>query len=330
MNIMYFHKINVPTEAPKPEWFKDVTKLKFRTIIVKRIIVKRVDSINTTNKYGQIVNTVRAVGSDSVNKENIKESILSEGILDGSMPQFVLESGDLLEGFTRQSVYEDIGQIYTVVAECQLKDGFTIEEAKDEVGLGLNNHPSSKKHSLADFKKRCLQFIDRQKNRNIEVSKDDCREWFNNISHSFTEKRVNDTIDSIFDDKVASATMSKFNNNTASKLAEKLSGEKKVNAYDNKTGASFEKSFMNSIDEYDLYGRCSPFVSYLKSTTSENAHAQRKKNKDKIDKVKRVLKERLLPQFRYHQDNGTLDEWDPWPFLGHLPQMIDKETDLIA
>lgn len=326
-----FHKFQAPTECPKVEWFKDATKLghKFKSIRVIRLEKRRVDSIITTNKHGQIVNTARAVGSDSVNKQDLIESFLSRGVLDDSLPPFILVSGELFEGFTRQDSLLEIGQQEWIYVVCELNDGFTIEDAKDEIGLGLNDHVPSKRHNMNDFKKRLKKWINRRTNQGISTNEDDCQKWFNNICHSFTQKKVTGAIESVLEAEVAAESMTPFTKPNAIKKALKLTGLEKVYAFDNKTGASFETMLMSMFREYDEFGVCSPCVSYLKDTIAENSFKQRLENEKKVELFNKVLVERLLPQYNLHKKNGTLDQFKPVHLIGHLPQMIDVETDEI-
>jgi len=328
---MIFHKFQAPTECPKVGWFKDATKLghEFKSVRIICLEKRRVDSIITTNKHGQIVNTARAVGSDSANKQDLIESFLSRGVLDNSLPPFILVSGELFEGFTRQDSLLEIGQQEWIYVVCELNDGFTVEDAKDEIGLGLNDHVPSKRHNPNDFKKRLKNWIARRKNKGISTNEDDCQEWFDNISHSFTQQKVTDIIQGVFKSAHAAEFMTPFTKSQACKKARSLTGLEKVYAFDNNTGASFETSLMSMFREYDEFGVCSPCVSYLKNTLAEDAFKQRLENEKKVELFNRVLLERLLPQYNFHKKNGTLDQFKPIRLIGHLPQMIDVENEIV-
>ena len=96
-----------------------------------------------------------------------------------------------------------------------IRDRYDIEDLKDEVGLGCNDHMQSKRATGSDYAKRLKKYIDRTNN----VQRDDCFEWFDGIKHSLTDKNIEKIISEVYDLKLAASTMESFD--SSSKKAQK-------------------------------------------------------------------------------------------------------------
>ena len=89
---------------PKINWFPDPHGLQFSSVEIIGYELRKVSSVFTQNAKGQVLNTARSVGTDKVNAQGIRESFLSKGLCTSQLPPVILETGELIDGFTRNSV----------------------------------------------------------------------------------------------------------------------------------------------------------------------------------------------------------------------------------
>ena len=141
---MKFEKISVPCGVPNLGWFKNLELPEFQTANVLGLEIRDCSSIIYTNSQGQEINVVRSTGTDYVNREKIKNSIEVNGIQVDVTPPVILSDGTSVDGFTRGGAFKVLGQEKWVYLVVGLKLGFSIEDLKDELGLGCNNHSPSK------------------------------------------------------------------------------------------------------------------------------------------------------------------------------------------
>ena len=317
MSISEFRAFNFPCEVPEISWWKNTKIPKFRTVKSLGFKVVPVGDIHYTNSSGQVNNSARSIGTDNVNFAAIKNSFENQGINPNFLPPVILEYyvdgnhvWELLDGFTRHSVLVDKSQEKFVYLVVTLKEGFSIDDARDEVGLGCNNHPQSKKHTLLDFKKRL-------------------KKWINRIPNSFSEKDIVDTVDKVLNEKLAAETTESFTNKTAKiRGAKLLNTNRVVYAFDNKTGASLESCLGQVIKHYMENLEVPEVVGFTKKVPSEEVESVRKNMQQEVDNLNQGL--RLIARNFLAADKRK--EGDSYEFIklkGFLPQIVDVEDDII-
>lgn len=328
------HKIDFAKgEVPQLSWWDNISIPEWKHLKNTRIELLDLNSIVYKNEKGQVVNTARALGVDGKNASNIKESLLSKGVNDKYLPGVVIgDSLEQIDGFTRGSVlnelYSSADNPKWVFVVGDLAEGSSIEDAKDELGLGLNDHDPSLKSSIEDFKSRLNGWIDRQERK---VTIKECKEWVNSINNSFTDEKVativNDTLNAIETNK----SMEPFGSVKAKKRAAELLNLKKndVLAFDNRTGASFDKCVISLFKHYDKYNQFPTVVGYLTRTQSKDALSQRIKLKKNVDQMNSTLKT-MFKEYSAAKDRGEEDEFEVMKLEGFLPQVLGREDDIVT
>lgn len=303
--------------APQVEWYSDLEFPEFRTVNVLRLEVRDVDSIVYVNDKGQIVNLAREVGTDKVNASGIKSSLTTQGLCVNEIPPIILNDGRLIDGYTRQSVIVDMKQETWVYLVVELKDGFTIEDAYDEVGLGANNHLTSKPATIQDFKKRLGAWINRQ---NAVPSLHECISWFNSISHSFDSKQVKKACEDVINKHLTSVTMESFDAKTAASLGAEILGlqGQKVLALNNSNDTYIKRLVYEQLMHFDSTGNVAPVVGFLDKVSAEDATDSRKEMRKLAAKVNRAFAKLIV---KYQED----PEFVFFPFEGCLGQQIEVE-----
>lgn len=302
---------------PQVSWYSELLFPVYRTVKVIGFQSRQTDSIIYVNEKGQIVNLCRYTGTDNVNAAGIKSSYQKNGLCVTEVPPIILNDGRLIDGYTRQSVIVDMGQDTWVYLVVELKDGFTIEDAYDEVGLGANNHLTSKPAGIQDFKKRLGAWMHRQ---DVMPTLHDCITWFNNISHSFDDNQVKKACEDVINKHLASVTMESFSAKTAAILAAEilhLEGEK-VLAFNNSNTTYFERVVYDQLMHFDETGSVAPVVGFLDKVAAEDADSARKALRKKAAKVNRAFAKLIV---KYQED----PEFVFFPFEGCVGQQIEVE-----
>jgi len=327
---------NFPCDVPELSWWSLSLIPNFRTVKSLGYQNLEVGAVKCTNSSGQINNSARSLGTDNVNFAALLNSFRNEGINTSFLPPVVLKYYDedgnlvleLLDGFTRNSVLSSLGQETFTYLVVELNDGFTIDDARDEVGLGCNNHPQSKKHSLADFKKRLANWTKTRAVNGEETTPEDATSWFNRILHSFSEKEVAETVDKVLNEKRAADTMQSFTNRTAKKRgAELLQTNREVFAFDNKTGASLSTCLLGVIKHFKKTGGENPdVVGFLKQCPAEDAEHVRKQLEKEVEEANQGLR-MLARNFLAAENRGEGDSYKFIKLKGFIPQIVNVETD---
>lgn len=302
---------------PQAEWYSSLPFPNFRTVTCLRYEVRDVDSIVYVNDKGQIVNLARETGTDNVNAAGIRSSLQTRGLCVTEVPPIILNDGRLIDGYTRQSVIVDMNQDTWVYLVAELNPGYTIEDAYDEVGLGANNHLTSKPATIQDFKKRLGAWMNRQE---VTPTLHDCIAWFNNIPHSFDDKQVKKACEDVINKHLTSVTMESFNAKTAATLGAEILGRQgeKVFAVNNSNSTYFERVVYDQLIHFDETGSVAPLVGFLDKVSAEDANLNRKNLRKKVAKVNRALAKLVV---KYQED----PEFMFLPFEGCLGQQIQVE-----
>jgi len=303
--------------TPKVEWFSELEFPVFRTVRFLGLEVRNVDSIVYVNDKGQIVNLARETGTDNVNAAGIKSSLLAQGLCVTEVPPIILNDGRLIDGYTRQSIIVDLKQDRWVYLVAELNDGFSIEDAYDEVGLGANNHLTSKPATIKDFKKRLSSWMNRQ---DSVPSLQDSINWFNSIPHSFDDKQVRKACEDLINKHLTSVSMESFNAKTAAAIGSEILGVegKKVLAINNSNTTYFERVVFDQLMYFDETGDVAPVVGFLDKVSAEDADLSRKNIRKKAAKVNRAFAKLIV---KYQED----PEFVFFPFEGCLGQQVGVE-----
>jgi len=331
---MSVHKINFSKdEVPKLSWWDNLIIPKFNHLKNIELKILKVDSVVCKNEKGQVINTARALGVNKVNASNIRENLLAKGVNTDYIPGVVIrDTLELIDGFTRQSVLDELEQSEWVYVVGDLAKGSTIEDAKDELGLGLNDHDPSLKSDNSDFRSRLRGWIERQddydpeaENPSIPTFKE-CKDWVNAISHSFTQESVSRIVSETINGIETDFSMESFDKVSAKKRGAKLLDLKKndVLTFDNKSGASFDRCFIDLIKHYDKYNQFPVVVGFTNRTPSKDALSTRIRMKKMVDSYNETIR-CMFKEYRAAEKRGDATEFEVIKLKGFLPQIIDGE-----
>ena len=288
---MKFQKISVPCGVPKLDWFKNLELPKFRTANVIGLEIRDCSSIIYTNDKGQEINVARSTGTDYVNRERIKTSIEVNGIQIDVIPPVILRDGTSVDGFTRGGALKVLEQEKWVYLVVGLKDGFSIEDLKDVLGLGCNDHSPSKPSTEDDFEVRLRNWILRQES---SPTVQECMNWWNSISHSFSQKIVENRCNKVVNNIMASSSMVSFNKVEAETVAKKILKEKlpenaAVIAINNGNKTYYLRAFFEALQVVSN-GKVPVPVGFLQNVTAEKADDERKKLTKEIAKLNKMFR----------------------------------------
>jgi hypothetical protein len=288
---MKFEKISVPCGIPKLDWFKNLELPKFRTANVIGLEIRDCSSIIYTNDKGQEINVARSTGTDYVNREKIRNSIEVNGIQIDAIPPVILPDGTSVDGYTRGGALNGLKQEKWVYLVVGLKPEFSIEDLKDELGLGCNNHSPSKPATEDDFEVRLRNWIARQED---SPTVQECMNWWNSIPHSFSQKVVENRCNKVVNNIMASSSMVSFSKEAAETLAKKILKQKlpenaAVIAINNKNKTYYQRAFFEALQA--VADGKDPFpVGFLQNVTAEKADDERKKLTKEIAKLNKMFR----------------------------------------
>ena len=288
---MKFQKISVPCGVPNLEWFENLELPEFRTVNVIGLEIRDCSSVIYTNDRGQEINVARSTGTDYVNREKIKNSIEVNGIQVDVIPPVILSDGTSVDGFTRGGALKVMGQEKWVYLVVELRDEFNIEDLKDELGLGCNNHSPSKPATEEDFEVRLRNWIVRQEKT---PTVQECMNWWNSIQHSFSQKVVENRCTKVVNNIMASSSMVSFNKEAAETVAKKILKEKLpensvVIAINNGNTTYLKRALFESLEAVSE-GKIPFPVGFLQNVTAEKADAERKKLTIQIAKYNKMFR----------------------------------------
>jgi hypothetical protein len=318
---MKFEKINVPCGVPNLDWFKNLELPTFRTAKVVGLEIRDCSSIIYTNDKGQEINVARSTGTDYVNREKIRNSIEVNGIQVDVIPPVILPDGTSVDGFTRGGALKVLEQEKWVYLVVDLKDGFSIEDLKDELGLGCNNHSPSKPATEDDFEVRLRNWIARQES---SPTVQECMNWWNSIPHSFSQKVVENRCNKVVNNIMASSSMVSFNKEAAETLAKKILKEKlpensAIIAINNGNTTYYKRAFFEAL-EVVAEGKVPFPVGFLQNETAERADDERKKLTKQVAKLNKMFR---VAAEKYNND----PTFELLSIEGFVPQALNLEDD---
>ena len=302
---------------------------KYRTVDIVGIKNLPVDSIKFKNSNGQIINLARSTGTDKENVKGLKESFIIQGWDVSKVPPIVEENDDTLyDGFSRHEALLDKDHQESPYLVVKRKSEFTVDDVIDEIGLGANNHSQSRKATMIDFKKRFESFVIRQKRDGKEVTTNDGIEWFASIPNAFSDEKILDAIEDVFSVEKARQNMEAFTKRQAQeKGAELLNLDRsKVFAINKQKGGRsrtyLQRVAIDIIEYYKEHADVPSVVGFLSKVEAEESRAQRKELEKDIEAINRAMSS-LADCYKRDPDFNFIK------LVGHLPQVIDEETDLI-
>ena len=326
---MKFHQFNPPCDEIDVALFENLQLPKYRTVDVIGIKELDVDSINFKNSNGQIINLARSTGTDKDNVSQLQESLANEGWDLTKVPPIVEEkSFTLFDGFSRHEALLNLQQQKAPYLVVERKEGFTVDDVIDEIGLGANNHSQSKRASIVDFKKRFRAFVIRENEAGREVKLEDGRKWFDSIPNPFNDAKIDLAIEDVFAKEKARKNMESFTKKIAEEKAASLLNVGKsdvVAVVKNKQYGSttyVKRAVTDILYYFDEHGKVPSVVGYLDKIEAEDSE---KKRKDLEKEFKRINKCMAGLLAAYKQD----PDFEFIKFEGHLPQIIDEETNLV-
>lgn len=323
-----YKKIEIPCGVPDLNWFSDLEVPTFNTAKFVGFEIRDCDSIIYTNNLGQVVNVVRATGTDYINADKIKNNIEVKGIQIDSLPPVILEDGTSIDGFTRGYALKSLGQnkwVYTVV---KLEDGYELEDLKDELGLGCNDHPPSKAADIKDFKVRLANWIDRYQKRNSDKlpTLDQCLDWWASIRHSIKEEKVKSACEDVLNKIRTKSSMSSLKKEEAESKARKMlecDNQTEVIAINNKRSTYIERAFIQALNAISD-NKNVKVVGFLSDVPAEEAKKARQQLKKDVQKLNKMFRNYAQ---KYNDDVIN----DLITIEGFIPQILDEEdaTELV-
>ena len=324
-----FVPFNSPCDVVDLSVYKSLKLPQYRTVEVIDVKNLSVDSINFKNSSGQVINLARSTGTDKENVKALKDSILNQGWDITKTPPIVEEENNTLyDGFSRHEALLNKDHQEAPYLVVRRKDGFTAEDVIDEIGLGANNHSPSRRATLADFKKRFRAFIIRQKESGKEVTTNDGIQWFASIPNAFSDEKILTTIEDAFSEEKASQNMEAFTKRSAQQRGAdllNLDRSKVFAIHKNGNGRSrtyLQRVVVDIIEYYEEHGDVSSVVGFLSGVEAEKSQAKRKELEKDVETINRAMAS-LASCYKREAD------YDFIKLVGHIPQVIDKETDLI-
>ena len=321
-----YKKLQTPCDVPQLEWFSEFKYPKFNTAQVVGLEIRECKSISYKNSKGQENNVARATGTSALNRDNLKMSIEANGIQIDACPPIILEDGTSIDGFTRGRALKSIGQDKWIYLVVKLKDDCNIEDLKDEIGLGCNNHAHSKPAKPEDFEVRLAKWISRQdKTPHLH----ECMSWWNQISHSFTQIVVENRCKKVLKNIKASNNMVTFSKKQAEKFASdyfNVDNYTQVIAINNGRSTYVERAFTDAMKGI-ASGKKVIAVGFLQNVLSENAQEEREQLVEEIEELNSIYSF-VFQSFAEKCGLNKFEMEEPIiNFKGFVPQIIDVESN---
>ena len=324
-----FVPFNSPCDVVDLSVYKSLKLPQYRTVEVIDVKNLSVDSINFKNSSGQVINLARSTGTDKENVKALKDSFINQGWDTTKVPPIVEEENNTLyDGFSRHEALLNKDHQEAPYLVVKRKSKFTVDDVIDEIGLGANNHSPSRRASMGDFKKRFGAFLIRQKESGKEVTVNDGIEWFAAIPNTFSEERILTAIEESFSKVKASQNMEAFTKRDAQQKGSDLLNldRSKVFAI-NKQGGGKSRTYLQRvaidiIEYYKEHGDVPTVVGFLSGVEAEKSEAKRKELEREVETINRAMSS-LADCYKRDPDYNFIK------LVGHLPQIIDEETDLI-
>lgn len=326
-----FIAFNFQCDTADVNWFSHLLSdlPVFRTVEEPRLELKEVDGITYVNADGQVINLARSTGTDRENEKGIRESFLSQGINTDFVPPICLDTGELIDGYTRHGVIVGLGATKFVYLVVKLKDGFTIDDAIDEIGLGRNLHPQAKKATMSDYKKRLTNFVVRSEESTGEkFTLNQGIQWFNGVPNNFSESEIETATSDVIKKIRSLENMESFTKSDAEKKSSSLLNmpKKDIVALNSSSSTYMDRGVTEIINYFEQNGTVPSVVGFLNKVEADDAESERKKIFSRIKKMNKTFI-RLMNE--YIKADKEDRDFDLIKFEGFLPQIIGKENNIV-
>ena len=302
---------------------------KFRTGVYTHTIVEEVSRIDTGG--GTEKNKARAKGTDTVHADALFAEF-ERGIRYDQLPPIVIKIGEiyrLIDGFTRVRALKKRNQERWVFDVYELVDGYDLQDLVDEIGLGANNHISSKKSDRADFVLTGINWVQRQEDKTL--SKSQIKEWVNSIPHSFSNDQVNGIVTSIYEKAFPDTSVATFTEASAASYLEPLGFASKGNVNDD---GLLGRTIVASSNATNSPRNFCAILKDFKETgkkTRVNIFAPNGTSAKDVLKVIEAQKKEYLMLAEAIQEMAVLiktdKNWMPFEFGVRPSQLVDNDPD---
>ena len=278
------------------------------------------DDITRTNDSGQTTNIARSKGTDKEHSQELAGAMKTKGVLIDAQPPFITSTNRLLDGYTRFEAIMSLGMESWVFNVVEPKEGFTEQDVWDEIGLGANDHPPSKRATRSDFTVRLkahLQTMDIS-----EVTEGYCIDWINRIPHSFSKVIVSNIASKCLTAVRSAETMETLSPTDVVKISKKqIEGEiVPINISGNID--YFRRAAMESMKQL-AKGKDPVLVGYVNNTEADELESVRNDAKQQVDRINADF-EALFQRRLKEGEKFKLVSLDY-----HAPQVVGVETDLV-
>ncbi len=323
-----FIKVERPCGIPDPQlWEQNCKVPTFRTLNVIGFKVRLLSEIINKNEAGQLLNPARAQGIDWQNVYALQRSYLNEGFDTTKVPPIVLTDGTAIDGNNRIEAHREIEQQNVLTLQAEIKEGFTLDDVYDEVGLGMNNHLSSKAMSMKDCEKRLQLFFKRLGEESVEKG----IEWFSTFNHPFDEDYVKQTVEKVIANKRVVDTMSPFKAQSAVKWLAKNGHETDVTILnytkEKKSKLTYSLRVLHDVlTNFQETGEVRPIVGFLSKYDAEDAITARREAEKELKILNLAINEVLVKAKEAHKNGETFEllRLENW-----IPQVTGVESDLV-
>jgi hypothetical protein len=171
-------------------------------------------NVNTLQKPGK-ENVGRFRGITKNSYETVDRS-MSKGWKFGKRPSSMLEGMDwLLNGNHRLRWYKENGYSWMPVDIFRVKEGFSVGDAIDEIGLLHQPRPEGTAAAYEDYKARGILFIERKKNEGVEITPELVSAWVEKFATNETKLNRTNLKKAIFNNTGKTAFLASVSRNDA-------------------------------------------------------------------------------------------------------------------
>ena len=203
-----------------------------------------------------------------------------------------------------------------------------MQDLIDEIGLGANNHISSKKSDRSDFVLTGVNWVTRQGG---DKSKKEIKEWVNSIPHSFSNDQVNGIVESIKTKSFIDTSVATFTEASAATYLEPLGFASKGNVNDD---GLLGRTIVASANATNSPRNFCAILKDFKETgkkTRVNIFAPNGTSAKDVKKVIEAQKEEFVLWAEAIQEIAVLiktdKNWMPFEFGVRPSQLVDHDPD---
>ena len=298
-----------PDSPPTVEMLEELPLPTGRSFTVERREVRKLDSLTTTNNKGQVANTARATGTDKKHKDDVKSSVSAHGMSTQQQPPYIFEDGEQIDGFTRGEAVTELGFDEWVFNIAVPKPGFTLQDVRDEIGLGANDHLPQKRHSRTDFIQKAKVRIQeyRESHGGVYPTRKWLEGWMDGIPHSFDEKSSKEICQAALDQTDAGETMESTSKKGTVAWAEKNCYKDSKTVFVGLNGGRDKTYIMRAVVEnLTAYGqgKMPKTVGYTQHIPANQVHKRRDEVSERIDALNSAFeaafqqRKKIGPTFR--------------------------------